>query len=78
MALTNSFPHGAFPEYRLNCRQQSNGAWRCSPVEEQWVGFVELKVVCNNEDKLHSCLPHHGLTISPPLMLVVVYWQLSH
>ena len=50
MAALNSFPPGAIPEYRLNCRQQTNRAWRCSPVEEQWVGFVELGVVCNNED----------------------------
>ena len=50
MAALNSFPPGAIPEYRLNCRQQTNRAWRCSPVEEKWVGFVELGVVCNNED----------------------------
>ena len=50
MAALNSFPPGAIPEYRLNCRQQTNRAWSCSPVEEQWVGFVELGVVCNNED----------------------------
>ena len=50
MAALNSFPSGAFPEYRLDCRQQTNGAWHCSPVEEQCVGFVELGVVCNNEN----------------------------
>ncbi len=49
-ALNFSFSPGAFPEYRLNCGQQINRAWHCSPVEEQWVGFVELGVVCNNED----------------------------
>ena len=50
MEALNSFPPGAFPEYRLNCRHQTNGAWHCSPVEEKWVGFVEFGVVCNNED----------------------------
>ena len=29
VAVTNSFPPGAFPEYRLNCTQLSNGAWHC-------------------------------------------------
>ncbi len=50
MALTNSFPPGVFPEYRLDCAQLSNGTWHCSPVEEQCGSFVELEVVCNNED----------------------------
>ncbi len=50
MALTNSFPPGVFPEYRLNCTQLGNGAWHCSPVEQQCDSFVELGVVCNNED----------------------------
>ncbi len=44
--VANSFPPGAFPEYRLNCTQLSNGAWHCSPVEQQCDSFVELGVVC--------------------------------
>ena len=47
MALTNSFSPGAFPEYRLDCTQLSNGTWHCSPVEERCGSFVELGVVCN-------------------------------
>ncbi len=55
VAALNLFPPGAFPEHRLDyCRQQTNRAWRCSPVEEQWVGFVELGVVCNNEDNYNE------------------------
>ncbi len=48
MALTNSFPPGAFPEYRLNCTQLSNGTWHCSLFEQQCDSFVELGVVCKN------------------------------
>ncbi len=56
VALTNSFPPGAFPEYRLNCTQLSNGAWHCSPVEQQCDSFVELGVVCKNyEDIYNEC-----------------------
>ena len=50
MALTNSFSPGAFPEYRLDCTQLSNGAWHCSPVEQQCDSFVELGVICKNYD----------------------------
>ncbi len=50
MALTNSFPPGAFPEYRLDCTQLSNRAWHCSPDEERCGSFVELGVVCNKYD----------------------------
>ncbi len=80
MAALNSFPPGAFPEYRLNCRHQTNGAWHCSPVEEKWVGFVEFGVVCNNEDITNmretTQLPTTSFTVSPPVLLVVVvYWQ---
>ena len=46
IALPNSFPPGAFPEYRLDCTQLSNATWHCSPVEQQCVSFVELGVVC--------------------------------
>ena len=56
MAVTNSFPPGAFPEYRLDCTQLSNGTWHCSPVEEQCDSFVELGVVCKNyEDRCSEC-----------------------
>ncbi len=49
--VTNSFPPGAFPEYRLNCTQLSNGIWHCSAVKEQCVSFVELGVVCISYDQ---------------------------
>ncbi len=48
--MSNSFPPGAFPEYRLNCTQLGNGTWHCSPVEQQCDSFVELGVVCKNYD----------------------------
>ncbi len=54
VALPNSFPPGAFPEYRLDCTQLSNGTWHCSPVEQQCDSFVELGVVCKNYEDLHS------------------------
>ncbi len=46
--VANSFLPGAFPEYRLDCTQLSNGAWHCSPVEQQCDSFMELGVVCKN------------------------------
>ncbi len=52
--VTNSFPPGAFPEYRLYCTQLSNGTWHCSPVEQQCVGFVELEVVCINYEEYYE------------------------
>ncbi len=48
MGVTNSFPPGAFLEYRLNCAQLSNGAWHYSLVKEQCDSFAELGVVCKN------------------------------
>ena len=54
MAVTNSFPPGAFPEHRLNCTQLSNGAWHCSPVEQQCDSFVELGVVCKSYEDLYN------------------------
>ena len=55
VAVTNTFPHGAFPEYRLNCTQLSN-TWHCSLVEQQCDSFVELGVVCrSNEDIYNEC-----------------------
>ncbi len=52
--VANSFPPGAFPEYRLDCTQLSNGAWHCSPVEQQCDSFVELGVVCKNYEDLYN------------------------
>ncbi len=54
MAVTNSFPPGAFPEYSLECIQQSNGDFRCALVEQQCDSFVELGVVCKNYEDLRS------------------------
>ncbi len=54
MAVTNSFPPGAFPEHSLECEQQSNGNLRCSLVEQQCDSFVELEVVCKNYEDLRS------------------------
>ena len=53
VALPNSFPPGAFPEYRLDCTQLSNGTWHCSPVEQQCDSFVELGVIY--EDLYNDC-----------------------
>ncbi len=52
--VANSFPPGAFPEYRLNCTQLSNGAWHCSPVEQQCDSFMELGVVCINYEEFYQ------------------------
>ncbi|XP_064397182.1 neurotrypsin-like isoform X3 [Halichondria panicea] len=54
VAPPNSFPPGAFPEYRLDCTHLSNGAWHCSPVEQQCDSFVELGVVCKNYENLYD------------------------
>ncbi len=53
-STVNSFPPGAFPEYRLNCAQLSNGTWHCSPVEQQCDSFVELGVICKNYEDLYN------------------------
>ncbi len=56
MAVTNSFPHGAFPEQSLDCEQPANGPLRCRLVEKQCVSFMELGVVCKNyEDIRNEC-----------------------
>ena len=56
MAVTNSFPPGAFPEHSLECEQQSDGEFRCSLVQQQCDSFVELGVVCKNyEDLRNEC-----------------------
>ncbi len=55
LALPNIFPPGAFPEYRLDCTQLSNGTWHCSPViEQQCDSFVELGVVCKNYEDVYN------------------------
>ena len=56
MAVTNSFPPGAFPEHSLECRQQPDMKLQCSLVEQQCDSFVELEVVCKNyEDLRNEC-----------------------
>ncbi len=64
VAVTNSFPPGAFPEHRLDCTQLSNGAWHCSPVEQQCEGFVELGVVCKNDLEFSTPTPQQGKLIN--------------
>ncbi len=54
MAVSNTFPPGAFPEYSLECTQLSNGSWHCSPVEQQCDRFVELGVVCINYEEYYE------------------------
>ncbi len=55
VAVTNSFPPGAFPEYSLECTQPSKDL-RCSLVQQQCDSFVELQVVCRNyEDLRNEC-----------------------
>ncbi len=54
MAALNTFPPGAFPEYRLDCTQLSNGVWECSPVKQQCDSFLELGVVCKNYEDLYN------------------------
>ncbi len=56
VAVNNSFPHGAFPEYSLECMQQSDKDLRCTPVQQQCDSFVDLGVVCKNyEDLRNEC-----------------------
>ncbi len=52
MVALNTFLPGVFPEHKLSCAQPSNGAWHCSPVEQQCDSFVELGVVCINYETL--------------------------
>ena len=54
VAVTNSFPPGAFPEHSLECEQQSDGELRCALVEQQCDSFVELEVVCKNYEDLRN------------------------
>ena len=56
VAVTNSFPPGAFPEYSLECMQRPAEDLRCSLVQQQCDSFVELQVVCRNyEDLRNEC-----------------------
>ena len=56
MAVTNSFPPGAFPEHSLECTQPPDGKLQCSLVQQQCDSFVELEVVCKNyEDLRNEC-----------------------
>ncbi len=56
VAVNNSFPPGAFPEYSLECMQQSDKDLRCTPVQQQCDSFVDLGVVCKNyEDLRNEC-----------------------
>ncbi len=64
--VVNSFPPGAFPEYRLNCTQLSNETWHCSPVEQQCVGFVELEVVCINYEEFYQRSRNRTLSTQLP------------
>ncbi len=66
VAVTNSFPPGAFPEHRLDCTQLSNGTWHCSPVEQQCDSFVELGVVCINYEEYYQCLRNRTLSTHFP------------
>ena len=52
--MPDVFPHGAFPDYRLDCTQLSNGAWHCSAVKEQCDSFLELGVVCKNHEDIYN------------------------
>ncbi len=54
VAVTNSFPPGAFPEHSLECEQSPDGDLRCSLVQQQCDSFVELKVVCKNYEDLRN------------------------
>ena len=74
--VSNSFPPGAFPEYRLDCTQLSNGAWHCSPVEQQCVGFMELGVVCINYEEYYQRSRNSTLSTHFPLVQKVNYLYL--
>ena len=64
--VSNSFPPGAFPEYRLNCTQLSNGARHCSPVEQQYDSFVELGVICINYEEYYERSRNNPLSTQLP------------
>ncbi len=78
VALPNSFPPGAFPEYRLDCTQLSNGAWHCSPVEQLCDSFVELGVVCKNyEDLYNECSLNCTLPVATTLSTILTNMQVT-
>ncbi len=54
MAVTNSFPPGAYPEHSLECMQPLNGELRCSLVKQRCDSFVELEVICKNYEDLYN------------------------
>ncbi len=67
VAVTNSFPGGAFPEQSLNCEQPANGPMRCSLVETQCVSALwslvrTTKIYAMNVLGLVHCL--HCLLLS--------------
>ena len=64
--VSNSFPPGSFPKYRLNCTQLSNGTWHCSPVEQQCDSFVELGVVCINYEEFYQRSRNRTLSTQLP------------
>ncbi len=64
--VSNSFPLGAFLEYRLNCTQLSNGTWHCSPVEQECDSFVELGVVCINYEEFYQRSRNRTLSTQLP------------
>ncbi len=65
--VANTFPPGAFPQYRLNCTQlSSNGTWHCSPVEQQCDSFVELGVVCINYKEYYERSRNNPLSTQLP------------
>ncbi len=64
--VANSFPRGAFPEYRLDCTQLSNGTWHCSPVEQQCDSFMELGVVCINYEEFYKRSRNRTLSTQLP------------
>ncbi len=65
--VANSFPPGAFPEYRLNCTQLNNGTWHCSPVEQQCDSFLELGVVCISYEEFYERSRERTLSTQLPL-----------
>ncbi len=66
VAALNLFSPGAFPEYRLDCRQLSN-RWHCSPVKQQCDSFVELGVVCINYEEFYKRSRNRTLSTQLPL-----------
>ncbi len=69
--VANLFPRGAFPEYRLDCTQLSNGTWHCSPVEQQCDSFVELGIVCISYEEFYEHSRNSTLSTQlPPIKYI--------